>query len=279
MKYCSILLFFFLFSVVGLGQKMDFLPKQNLWCTQTLDPLASQAYGQIVAVWEDGKSTDYAVTGFAFGFQKSFFAWTFSENKAFDIGVEGSTFTQFEWTERTGEFQRNIISTDFIIGLPMVLYINPWTIRFRYYHYSAHMGDDYMIRNNITSYVKNNNNYEQVDITASYLFKNFRFYLGVGVVLRASQNRSPLVFTGGMDYLLPLNQQESAHFYVGFYLDSKQEYDFSPSINLGTGVQLGKPDRRKIKILFTYFSGPLPYSVFHGEPVRWLGAAFYFNPF
>ncbi len=280
MKYNYLLLFLVFIHFSGFGQKMDFLPKHNLWQTQSLDPIASQSYGQVVAVWENGIPADYAITGFTFGFQKSFFAWTFPENKALDIGIEGSAITQFEWTNRVeGDFQRNILSTDFLIGFPIVLYINPWTIRLRIYHLSAHMGDDYMIRNKINSYVNNNNNYEQIDLTANYLLKNFRFYMGVGVVIRSTSSRAPMVFTGGLDYLLPMNKKKSAQFYAGFYIDSKQEFDFRPAVNLGTGVQLGKPDRRPIKILITYFNGPLPYSVFHGEPVQWLGAAIYINPF
>jgi hypothetical protein len=270
----------FFLPFLAISQKMDFLPKHNLWTTQSLDPLASQGYGQVSAVWEDGIPADYVITGFAFGFQKSFFAWPFSDDKAFDIGIEGTAFTQFEWTNRVeGDFQRNIISTDFIIGLPLVLYLKPWTIRLRLYHLSAHMGDDYMIRNKINSFVFNNNNYEQIDLTTSYLLKNFRFYLGIGVVIRSTNTRAPMVFTGGMDYLLPFNKKKSAQLYAGFYLDSKQEFDFRPAMNVGVGVQLGKPDRRPIKILITYFNGPLPYSVFHGEPVQWLGAAIYINPF
>ena len=118
-----------------------------------------------------------------------------------------------------------------------------------------------------------------MDVTASYQMKNFRFYFGVGVTFRAVRDRKPMVFTGGVDYLLPLNKQKSTHFFAGLYLDSRQEFDYSPAMNLGVGVQLGKADRRPVKLLATYFHGPLPYSVFHGKPVQWLGLALYINPF
>jgi len=279
MKYFFHLLLFILLPLLGIGQKADFLPKYNLWNTQSLDPIASQSYGQIDAVWEDSNPADYALTIFAFGFQKSAVAWKFSDDISFDIGIEGTVITQFEWTKRTGDLKRNIISSDYLIGLPLVLSIKSWTIRLRVYHLSAHMAEDYMLNNFIIIKAYHNNKYEQVDATVSYLHKNFRFYFGAGAVFRSNRYRKPMVFTGGLDYLLPLNKQKSTHFFAGLYIDSKQEFDYSPAINLGVGVQLGKADRRPIKILATYFRGPLPYSVFHGEPVQWLGIGLYINPF
>jgi len=261
------------------GQKTDFLPLKNYWHVQSLDPIESQSFAMVAAYWENGSQTDFILTGFSFGFQKAFFAWHKSEDRGYDLGIEGAAITQFEWTDRTGSFQRNILSTDFRVGVPFVMYFKPWTIRVRYYHLSAHMGDDYMIRNKITSYHNNNNNYEQLDITASYLLKDFRFYFCVGSVLRASQAKKPLVITGGLDYLVSLNAKESTKFYMGFYADTKQDHGFTPAINVGTGVQLGKPDRRPIKILVTYFYGPLPYSVYEGRSVQWLGVGIYINPF
>ncbi len=209
MKYSSFLLILMLAAIRGIGQKADFLPKQNLWITQALDPIASQSFGRFDAVWESSTPADYALSSFAFGFQKSFVAWNFSEDIGFDIGIEGGVFTQFEWTKRTGELERYILSTDYLVGLPLVLRVKSWRIRLRLYHLSSHMGEDYIFNNRITEKEKTNNLYEQVDATVLYLYKNFSFYLGAGAVFRAIRHRKPLVFTGGVDYLLPLNPQAS----------------------------------------------------------------------
>ena len=280
MKQKSMLfLFHFLIIVSGFGQKMEFLPKENIWQTQSLDPLASQSFTGIATVWENDQKADYISALFSFGYQKSIFSWTKAGNKWIDIGIEGSAITQFEWTNRPGYMQRNILSTDFIVGMPVVWHLKPMTFRFRFYHLSSHMGDDYMIRNGITSYYRNNNNYEQFDVTASYLFRNLRMSIGIGTILRASTERKPLVFSLGAEYLSPLNEKESVSFFTGFFADSKQDNDYKPSINIGTGIKLGKTDRRGLKILATYFHGPLPYSVYQGRPIQWLGLSVYVNPF
>ena len=266
-------------SCSGFGQKIDYFPKQNLWQTISLDPLAGQAYVQIAAVWEGSSPTDYINTRFSFGFQKSVFVWTISNKRAIDIGMEGGAITQFKWTISDDYLQTDYTSTDFIIGMPVVYKTENLLLRIRIYHLSSHMGDDYIFRDSISSYYRNNNTYEQLDLTASYLYKNFRFILGVGTVLTSSAPRKPLVFTSGMEYLTSLNKRESVKFCAGFYADSKQDDNYIPGINIGLGMKFGGPDRRGAKILFTYFNGPLPYSVYRGRLIQWLGAALYINPF
>ncbi len=270
---------FWLISNSVLGQKMDFLPEQNLWETQTLDPLASQAYGQMAIAYNSGAQADYYIAGFAFGFQRSIFAWPKGEDRSFDLGFEGAALTQFEWTDRTGEFQRNIVSTDFLIGMPLTWKRNNWLLRLRVYHLSAHIGDDYMIRNKITGYYRNNNNYEQLDFTTALRIKKWSFSLGAGSVLRASQPRKPLVFTAATDFVIAINKAETISYFIGFYSDARQDYDFRPAINIGTGFRFGKAESHPFKILFTYFNGPLPYSVYAGRDISWFGLGFYIQPF
>jgi len=266
-------------SLTGFSQKIDFFPQQNLWKTLSLDPIAGQSFVQMLNAWEGSKPTDYINAGFSFGFQKSIIIWNISENNKIDIGMEGGAITQFEWSMKDGYLQTDYMSTDFIIGMPVVWQMKNLQLRFRLYHLSSHMGDDYIFRDSITSYYRNNNTYEQLDLTAAYLYENFRFILGVGTVLSSSAPRKPLVFNWGLDYLITLNKKETLNYYAGFYANSKQDNNYIPAINLGLGLKIGSYDRRGAKLLITYFNGPLPYSVFSGEMVQWLGIAVYINPF
>lgn len=278
-KSISILILTLIFIFPALSQKMDFLPKNNIWQTQTLDPLATQSAGQMAVMYENASKADYYLAAFTFGFQRSLFAWPKGENKSFDLGFEGAAFTQFEWTDRSGEFQRNILSTDFMIGMPLTWLRNNWRIKLRVYHLSAHMGDDYMIRNNITGYYRNNNNYEQLDLNVLYSIKHWNFGLGAGSILRASQPRKALMFNANTEYRTSLNNKGNIKFYAAFYADARQDNDWKPAINLGTGLQFGQETEKPFKILFTYFNGPLPYSVYTGKAVSWFGLGFYINPF
>lgn len=279
MRIVYALVILILISFSGFSQKLDFFPKQNLWQTLSLDPLAGQSYVQMAAVWEGSSPKDYINAWFSFGFQKSVFDWTISNKRAIDIGIEGGAITQFEWTISDGYLQTDYISTDFIIGMPVVYKTENLLLRLRIYHLSSHMGDDYIFRDSISSYNRNNNTYEQLDLTATYLFNSFRFIFGIGTVLTSSAPRKPLVLTYGLEYLLPLNKKETLSYYAGLYASSKQEYNYNTGINIGMGIKIGGHDRRGAKLLFTYFNGPLPYSVYSGRLIQWLGAAVYINPF
>ena len=261
------------------SQGFEFLPKSNYWKTLTMDPLGSQSYGSISAVWEDNKLQDYTLFSFAFGFQKSFFAWSMSEEKGIDIGIEASAFAHYQWAYVDDVFERIIITSDYLIGIPVVFHFKPWMIRLRFWHISSHLGDDYILNNGLESYVINNMRYEQVDVTATYDLEKFRFYLGTGVVIRAYRYRAPMVFFGGAEYVTPVNKKGNIRFYGGFYADAKQELNYNPAINVGAGFQFGSPGRQPVKILLTYFYGPLPFSIFEGLNIQWAGIGIYFNPF
>lgn len=279
MKHFLLFSLVILISAPAFGQKRIFLPEEDYWHAQTLDPIESQSFGFMAAYWKGSTPADFALAAFGFGFQRAFIRWQKSDSRGYDIGVAGAAFSQFEFTHRTGVSQRNLLSTDYKIGVPFVVYLKPWTIRFRLYHLSAHMGDDYIFRHKITSYHKNNDNYEQFDVTASYLLNDFRFYFGAGAVVASAQPRKPLVVTGGINYTARLNLKGNTRFFSGFYIGSQQDHGYIPAINVGAGLQFGDSDRRPFKVLATYFVGPLPYSVYEGERVQWLGVGIYVNPF
>jgi len=239
MKIYFYLIVFFFQPLLLLSQDFELLPKNNLWEVQSLDPLASQVFGHIAKVWEDNEAADYAVASFAFGFQRPVVRWNFKNGNAFEIGMEGSAITQFEFTNREDVFRRSILSTDYLAGVPMIYKTGTYAIRFRIYHLSAHSGDDFLILNNISSYHKNNNNYEQVDITLLYPCKDFSFLAGAGAVIRVYEPRKPIYLTAGFNYSYPLNWRYNTKFYTGIYLDARQDHNFRPAINIGAGGHSG----------------------------------------
>ena len=261
------------------AQRTLFLPDSNLWSVQCLDPLAAQMYGHGAAVWEANVPADYVLANFAIGAQRAVFRWSLPNDQLLELGIEGVALTQFEFTNRNNQFRRSILSTDYLIGIPLVLYRDPWMLRFRVYHLSAHSGDDFLLLNEIVDYYPNNNNYEQFDITLSFpALPKLVIQLGAGSVIRVKTPRKPLYFSCGGEYKYPLDASFT-RIIASAYIDSRQDHGFRPAINLGAGVEIGKDPHRALKILVTYFNGPLPYSVYIGEPRQWLGAAFYFNPF
>ncbi len=65
-----------------------------------------------------------------------------SPDRAFTLGIEMGIFSRFFM-----EFaQRDLINSDFRVGLPLAFRSGAWESRFTIRHVSSHLGDDYLVR-------------------------------------------------------------------------------------------------------------------------------------
>ncbi len=65
-----------------------------------------------------------------------------SPDRAFTLGLEMGIFSRFFMEEK----QRDLINSDFRIGIPLALRNGAWEARLTLRHISAHLGDDYLLR-------------------------------------------------------------------------------------------------------------------------------------
>jgi hypothetical protein len=72
-------------------------------------------------------------------------------------------------------------NTDFYVGIPLTYAINAWSMRFRIYHISSHLGDEFLVNN--PNFIRVNPSMEAVDFFASYqALGALRLYAGVGAI-------------------------------------------------------------------------------------------------
>lgn len=80
-----------------------------------------------------------------------------------------------------------LVNTDFFCGIPITYAINQWAFRFRLYHISSHLGDEYMV--NHPNVVRLNPSIEAIDLWASYqATSGIRVYGGPGVILHSDKS-------------------------------------------------------------------------------------------
>ena len=65
-----------------------------------------------------------------------------SPDRAITLGIEMGIFSRF-FMEAA---EKDLINSDFRIGLPVSIRLGPWESRFMIRHFSAHLGDDYLVR-------------------------------------------------------------------------------------------------------------------------------------
>jgi len=255
-----------------------YFPSKSYWQPMMLDPITAQTNGSLNAYWEDGKQKDIVWAIFAFGFQRPLIAWKYESGKVLELGMEVASFTQFEFKWVNGVSQRNILNTDFKVGMPLVYHTKKWNYRLRIFHVSSHWGDDYMIRNHIYHYIPNAVNYEQMDITASYTKGFYRFYGGVGFVIRPETIRKRWDFEAGFFITKELGIRKNLALIGGMDIKAYQQNNFNPGFNSAVGIRLANREKHPFKLLLQYYHGNLPFGIYEARHVQWLGLGIYMNP-
>jgi hypothetical protein len=288
MKYPFLAFWACLISISGMGQlrKTDLLPKGHLFEPILLDPIEAQSY----AAFGRGLNHSFINAGlyvpFAVGFQKGIVRWQNTRNKAREVSLDVAAFTQFEifYSHPDQKVRRHMLNSDYKVSLNYQGQVNEeQSFRLRFFHISSHLGDDYLLKNNYTSFFRNPVNYEQADFTYAWQKTHWRYYGGVGLGIRprftAGQERKRLAFQGGVLFKKPVRGKQNVKWVAGADVRLLQQTDFVPGIKVGFGAQVGDESRNPISFLFEYYAGHLPYSKFEDQYVHWLAAGFYFNPF
>lgn len=266
-------------TIGAFGPRKQFLPKDHLFAPILLDPIQSQTYGSVLPVYvSNGRRYKGTIVPFAFGVQKPFFRRQTGTNRASEWALDIASFTQFEvyQDEKIKKQRRQLINTDYRVGISYHLRRGAGTWRFRAYHLSSHLGDDYIIRNQLNYRLPNAVNYELIDATYSKQVRDFRVYGGVGLGLRVSDERKPLSAQAGFWYKKPTTRV--AQLVGGIDLKLWQQTDFRPGIKAGAGITAGRGLNNLTFLLETY-SGFRPYSLYETDKVFWLGFGVYLQPF
>lgn len=264
-------------SVVRPGR--EFLPKGHLFDPILLDPLEAQTYGSVLpGYWTEGKKYKGSIVPFAFGFAKPFYRRSTDATHAEEWVLDLASFTQFEayHDDAADKARRQIMNTDYKISIIYNVCRGENNYRFRVYHISSHLGDDYIYRNRITAPSPNSVNYEQLDATYSRMVNNWRLYGGLGVVLRKSEERKLLSAQFGAFYKRP--SASAARLVGGVDVKFWQQTDFRPGIHGGIGIELGRT-QNNLTFLLEGYSGFRPYSQFEQQQTSWIGIGLYLNPF
>ncbi len=265
-------------EAVGVPAK-EFLPKGHLFAPILLDPLEAQTYVSVLPAFRtDGLNYRGTIVPFGFGFCKPFFRWTKFRGRASELSLDVASYTQFEvyYDDVKQTQKRQLINTDYKFSVIYNLLRNNHVWRFRFYHLSSHLGDDYLFRNAIQYYTPNSVNYEIIDATYSQTVNNTRFYGGVGIGLRKPEERKLLSAHAGFYYRSP-QPARLVRLVGGLDVKVWQQTDFRPGIKGAIGIEVGKMANPLTFVLEGY-TGFRPYSQYENQHVRWLGIGFYFNP-
>jgi hypothetical protein len=79
-----------------------------------------------------------------------------------------------------------LVNTDFYVGIPVTYAVNKWAYKFRVYHISSHLGDEFMV--NHPTFRRLNPSFEAFDVFASFQANDIlRIYGGPGLILHSDK--------------------------------------------------------------------------------------------
>lgn len=193
------------------------------------------------------------------------------------LGLEGAAFARFSFEVVT----RELVNTDWIFAVPLVLHRGRHWLRVRYYHTSSHLGDEYQRRFGPSSI---NFSRDGADLTA-YVRPNASFAstLGLGVygLVFWSANSHPeeralWELRGGLE----LDPGRGALWqpFLSVDVHAEEGTDWRPRYTVQAGIWLPEVQRRPVRLALQAFTGPSPLGQFRERDGGRVGVGLFWNP-
>ncbi len=157
-----------------------------------------------------------------------------------------------------------LINTDFRVAVPLTFAFAKWAFRARAYHYSTHLGDEYILQNNITATQRKNVSVEAVDFFTSYqLTDAIRVYGGAGMILHKNKEHDvhPLFAEYGLELRLlgEKNLTQKLHWepFLAMHFRNWEDFHWNTDQTYALGVEWGKLQGvgRKVRVYLEYHDG------------------------
>jgi hypothetical protein len=169
--------------------------------------------------------------------------------QGWQLDLEGAAFPRL-----TLDSERNLIACDFRAGMPLTMRQGPWEMKFGYYHYSSHIGDEYLIANPGFDRL----NYVRETLILGLAFNvnpSLRLYGETGWAFVAEGQAKPWEFQFGADFCSnkPTGHRGAPFFAINCHLH--EEVDFSGNLTVQTGWMWRGTSGHLFRIGMQYFNG------------------------
>lgn len=202
------------------------------------------------------------------------YRWTQVTSSDFDVqlSIEACMWGWFNMKAPQCDPCRNewaeLITTDYMLGIPLTIAKDQYAVRFRVYHISSHLGDEYICNHSdvvcLNGNVRVNPSMEAVDIFLSYHLNDyFRVVVGPGVVFHSdtSYELKPMYFEWGIEARRWNNRSKSTDLYstpfISTYFRNWQENNFRLDASIMVGWEWSRLENigRNFRVFAQYFNG------------------------
>ena len=252
------------------GTPVVFFPGQRLFPSVFLDPLECQAAGGSYFLFRKDENLSL-YSNVSLGFLKPVLAGIKGKT-SWEFAFGTSVFTQFDLQMKDGgTYLAGLLNSDYKLTADFSLKKKNSIIRFRLFHISSHLGDDYMLRTNDTLPNDKSVNYEQADLTWMLVKGESYIYAGFGEIYTINVFRKRFSVQAG--YLLERKTEKTVSLFTSSNIRLLAENNFYPDIRLAAGISFNRKGESLARIWAEYYYGRLPYGTIDYGRLNWAGLA------
>lgn len=173
--------------------------------------------------------------------------------QGFEVQIEGAAFVRLD-----PEDDRDLRSSDYRFGIPVVYGVGRWQTKLAYYHNSAHLGDEFMLKHPTYPRI----NYVRDCIVwgnSYYLYDWMRLYGEVGWAFFTAGGAEPWELQAGVDLIQARPTGRGGAPFLAVNGFSRQELDWGGNVCVQTGwAWRGRRSEKLYRIGFEYLYGSDP---------------------
>jgi len=259
-----------LFAANLFSAELEWLPLNSSYPTPVFDPKSALQSLSMLNYNVEGEDNHVAYVPVTLSMRQQFVRILRPNERMIELGMSFSVFSQWSIVDVGEALMGGVQNTDYrISGIGTYRWMPGSYMRVSIFHQSSHLGDDYIIRNQITNATLRTLNYEQVDVSITKLFNSWQGYLGVGFNVSPHTVRGRSTFQLGCEYTRPLNQRVALK--TGINMTVHEHNDFYPNLRAGLGVEVGRNTQTPFILMISAYKGHLPYSTLEFQKVQLLG--------
>ena len=190
------------------------------------------------------------------------------EGDGLQLSVEASLVARFNMSTPS----YSLINADYSIGIPLTFRSGAHSIRFRLYHQSSHLGDEYLLSANPPNRI--NLSFEALELLYSFEWRGWRGYAGGEYLIRKDPaDLKPGMAHWGIEYRGTRPLLWKGRLVGGVDWKSYEEHAWAKDTSVKVGLEFGRPNpgQRRLRLMAEWYRGYDPRGQFYMNRVEYYG--------
>jgi hypothetical protein len=254
-------------SFMGVTGEGEAFPTGSLFRPLIADPKQTRFFVSINPFKSPGGRYTMASVGFGetFGMYRLFGT---REGDGLQLSIEGTLFAQFNMDTSS----HDLINADYTVGIPATYRYGDNSFRFRIYHQSSHLGDEFLQSVNPPERV--NLSYEAIELIYSREWREWRLYGGgEHMIHKEPSDLKPVSAHWGIEYRGSKPLVWKGRPIGGVDMKSFDEHNWAISTSIKAGLEFGHPNpgQRRLRLMGLWYKGFDQRGQFYNNKVEYYG--------